>query len=684
MRILVTGGAGFIGSNFIRHILNKYKKYKITNLDKLTYAGNLANLEDIRHNRNYCFVKGDICNERLVRKLVNQCDCLINFAAATHVDRSIKDAADFIQTNVCGTYALLEAAKKSCLDRFVQISCYDEKTMALTTDGLKTYKELKDGDLVFSLNPKTLEIEVKPIEKIIIQHYKGKMVHFGNKRIDLLVTPNHNMFIFNTQKKLAIETAQEASQRSIFYMPEGYWKGRDEEYLYIKDYGKVKTKDLMYILGIFIGDGFISYQEKQEETKTGLARDEYLKSSRDKLSGRFRKIERQGNHQSVCHGYRIFFDIPENDKCRKGVERALSGLGIKYHCHKGKAGAHLYFTSKSFMEFFAQCGEGANNKHIPRWALDYSREYLKYLLNGLMDSDGHGGKILYTSSKRLTSDVSELCVKLNLKPSIHKRHTVSFMQGRRIEGQSYYVFVAKTSKSITKLKNRTIDYEGNIWCLKVKDNRNFLVERNGKFDFCGNTDEVYGSCEEGVFTEESPLLPNSPYAASKVSGDCLARSYSVTYGLPVIITRSSNNFGPYQYPEKVIPLFITNLLIEKKLPLYGDGLNRRDWIFVLDNCRAIDTVLHKGRKGEIYNIAAGNEITNIALTKKILKLMAKDERFIQYVKDRPGHDRRYALDIAKLKSLGWRQKFSFNEALGSTIDWYKNNQRWWKALKRVF
>lgn len=321
MRILVTGGAGFIGSNFIRHILNKYKKYKITNLDKLTYAGNLANLEDIRHNRNYCFVKGDICNERLVRKLVNQCDCLINFAAATHVDRSIKDAADFIQTNIYGIYTLLEAARR---------------------------------------NPKL----------------------------------------------------------------------------------------------------------------------------------------------------------------------------------------------------------------------------------------------------RLVLQIS--------------------------------------------------------------------------------SDEVYGSVLKGKSKENDLLLPNSPYAASKASGDCLARSYSVTYGLPVIITRSSNNFGPYQYPEKVIPLFITNLLIEKKLPLYGDGLNRRDWIFVLDNCRALDTVMHKGRKGEIYNIAAGNEITNIALTKKILKLMAKDERFIQYVKDRAGHDRRYALDIAKLKGLGWSPEFSFNEAIGLTIAWYKNNQRWWKRLKKVF
>jgi len=317
MRLLITGGAGFIGSNFIRYILNKYSGYKITNLDKLSYCGNPENLKDIEKNPNYKFVKGDICDEKVVDKLVKNVDIIVHFAAQTHVDRSIVDASDFIQTNVYGTYMLLEVAKK------------------------------------YKIN---------------------KMVHIS-------------------------------------------------------------------------------------------------------------------------------------------------------------------------------------------------------------------------------------------------------------------------------------------------------------------TDEVYGSRESGSFKEEDALYPNSPYAASKAAADHLVHSYFVTYNLPVIITRSSNNFGCYQYPEKVIPLFITNALENKKLPLYGDGLNVRDWLYVLDNCQAIDLILHKGQVGQIYNVAAGNEKTNLELTKVILKIMGKPEGLIEYVKDRPGHDRRYSLDWNKIKALGWQPQYQFEEALRQTIKWYQDNKQWWQVLK---
>ena len=191
-----------------------------------------------------------------------------------------------------------------------------------------------------------------------------------------------------------------------------------------------------------------------------------------------------------------------------------------------------------------------------------------------------------------------------------------------------------------------------------------------------STDEVYGSIEKGSFSENSNLEPNSPYSASKAAADLICRAYHETYGLPVIVARSSNNFGPYQYPEKVIPLFITNLIKGKRVPLYGDGKNIRDWLFVLDNCKAIDMLLHKGKPGEIYNIAAGNEIRNIDMTHKILRLMGKDESFIEYVEDRKGHDRRYSLDARKMRSLGWSPEHNFDKALKLTVEWYKNNSKW--------
>ena len=315
-KLLVTGGAGFIGSNFIRHVLNKYASYRVVNLDKLTYCGNLANLRDISKNKHYKFVKGDIADEKLVNRLVGDCDVVVNFAAETHVDRSIHNPYDFIKTNVFGTYTLLEAARKNGTGSFVQIS----------------------------------------------------------------------------------------------------------------------------------------------------------------------------------------------------------------------------------------------------------------------------------------------------------------------------------------------------------------------------TDEVYGSIERGSFIEEDNLKPNSPYSASKASGDLLARSYFVTHKLPVIITRSSNNFGPYQYPEKVIPLFVTNALENKKLPLYADGMNVRDWLFVADNCAAIDLIMHKGVAGEAYNIGAGSEITNMELTHGILDILGKGKDLIKFVKDRPGHDKRYALNINKLKKLGWRPQRDFRSALELTVDWYDKNRAWWKRL----
>ncbi|MFA5050819.1 MAG: dTDP-glucose 4,6-dehydratase [Patescibacteria group bacterium] len=318
-KILVTGGAGFIGSNFIHYIFKKYKNYQIVNLDKLNYCGNLENLKDIEKNPNYKFIKGDICDKNLIDNLLKneKPDAIINFAAMTHVDRSILDAEEFIKTNILGVQILLEASKKYKISRFIQIS----------------------------------------------------------------------------------------------------------------------------------------------------------------------------------------------------------------------------------------------------------------------------------------------------------------------------------------------------------------------------TDEVYGSILKGKFKETDILDPSSPYSASKASAELLALSYFKTYNLPVLITRSSNNYGPFQYPEKLIPLFVTNLLEGKKVPIYGDGKQVRDWLYVLDNSIAIDLVLHKGKIGEIYNIGGNSEKENIEITKNIFKILGKNESSIEYVKDRLAHDRRYAIDSSKIKKLGWKPEYKFSEALKITVDWYKNNQSWWQRIK---
>lgn len=197
-----------------------------------------------------------------------------------------------------------------------------------------------------------------------------------------------------------------------------------------------------------------------------------------------------------------------------------------------------------------------------------------------------------------------------------------------------------------------------------------------------STDEVYGSLETEHADESFPLMPNSPYSAAKASSDLLVRAYGKTYQLPVLITRSSNNYGPNQFPEKVIPLFITNLMDGKKVPLYGKGLNRRDWIYVEDNCAAVELVFDKGKPGEIYNIGAGHELSNIELTHAILKEMGAGTDRINPVADRPGHDFRYGLSIEKIKKLGFTPACSFEKGLKKTIQWYRDNSGWWQPLKK--
>jgi dTDP-glucose 4,6-dehydratase len=208
--------------------------------------------------------------------------------------------------------------------------------------------------------------------------------------------------------------------------------------------------------------------------------------------------------------------------------------------------------------------------------------------------------------------------------------------------------------------------------------RKFEVERFLQI----STDEVYGSLgKEGLFTERTPLSPNSPYSSSKAASDMMAMSFHHTYGMPVVITRCSNNYGQYQFPEKLIPLMIINSINNKKLPVYGDGMYVRDWIYVIDHNKAVELVFEKGKVGEVYNIGASNEMPNIKIIKLILGQLKKGEDLIEYVKDRPGHDRRYAIDSTKIQTeLGWKPTFTFEQAIVDTIEWYLKNENWWKRI----
>jgi dTDP-glucose 4,6-dehydratase len=196
-----------------------------------------------------------------------------------------------------------------------------------------------------------------------------------------------------------------------------------------------------------------------------------------------------------------------------------------------------------------------------------------------------------------------------------------------------------------------------------------------------STDEVYGSVPSGASRETDELKPRNPYSASKAGADRLAYSYWATYKVPVIVTRASNNYGPNQFPEKIIPLFITNAIDDIPVPLYGDGLNERDWLHVLDHCRGLDVAIARGVDGEVYNIGGGNHVRNVDLTRRILQLVGRSESLIKPVADRPGHDRRYSLDTSKLQSLGWRPQLAFEQGLAETVAWYRENESWWRPIK---
>ncbi len=275
----------------------------------------------------------------------------------------------------------------------------------------------------------------------------------------------------------------------------------------------------------------------------------------------------------------------------------------------------------------------------------------------------------------------------NLK-DIEKNHNYSFIRGdicdpaivdKIMKNVDHVVHFAAESHVDRSIDNASAFVKTNVLGTFVL--LDSALKHNIKRFIHISTDEVYGSRIEGAFKETDLLTPSSPYSSSKAGSDLLAQSYYITHKLPVIITRCTNNFGPYQYPEKLIPLFITNLLENKKVPLYGTGKNVRDWIYVLDHCKAIDFILYNGSNGEIYNIGGGAEKTNIEITKKILDILGINESMIEYVKDRPGHDFRYSLDCSKLKTLGWAPENEFNEALENTVQWYVENRWWWEKLK---
>jgi dTDP-glucose 4,6-dehydratase len=630
-------------------------------------------------------------------------DAVMHLAAESHVDKSIESGADFMHTNVNGTYHLLEVVREYVTlnqlqdkFKFQHVSCYDEETRAFTKSGLKKYSELIVGDEVLSINPETKNAEWKPITKIIVQDYCGNMVHFKNNKSDILVTPNHRMY-FKKGSEVGITEAENFLKgfEDIVYFPEVKHQGKSVDTIHVDGVGDMCATDLMYLIGVYLGDGGKDHQIKKSLSKSGLSKKQRMAVRNE--SGQFLASEpTTATVFTEMNAYRIFLNVPVTKKGRVRLEQVLNNLSIKWSTHHN--GNIIYFGGKQWYDFFDKFQTGAVNKQIPSEILEYDLELLNSLFDGLMDTDGSYikglPKVYSTSSENLRNGVIELLVKLGKHPRFSERLTDMTMTcGRHIKSDipNFMVYIRNNSIKLG-IDCSHVPYEGKVWCVAVQGNKNLLVERNGIFIFSGNTDEVYGSLgfDDEPFTEKSQYQPNSPYSASKAASDHLVRAAFKTYNIKTVTTHCSNNYGPQQLPEKLIPNTINKAFERRKIPVYGKGDNIRDWIHVDDHCDALLTVLKKGVPGESYSIGSDNEWNNLSLVIKICDLIdsilvGKEKKnelarnnLIEFVTDRKGHDVRYAIDSSKIRNeLGWKPKVDFEEGLKETIIWYLNHQDWW-------
>ena len=658
MKILVTGGCGFIGSNYIRRHLEKKPSDEIVNLDKLTYAGRRENLQDLEGRGNYKFVKGNICNEKDAEKAMQGCEAVVNFAAESVPKDIYLPLWNAGKIEIATLEALFERIKKLRKSKIRQQG--EAEVIDIKHKNFKAiaYK----GGVGYWM----------PIKQISRHQYKGKIVRLLQKWGEVEATPNHSIYDIDFKLTTPTKNPELLGVRNINHV------SKKTSWLNFK--GK-RLESLTRVFAAYITEGWTTHNKKN------------------------------GSYQ---------FGIANKDKAFiESMSKDLKTLGYNPNTTKTKRDLfQLMVSNKNLFNFVRKnAGFGSRLKFIPPFIFQLKSEFQEKFLRVLIKGDGEIIRNKAYNTRRYTTTSKKLAAGFSLLATLLKQN-FSVSKDMRFGAYTFKIGGDYTVSSLNKKYEET-SYDGYVYDISVEGFKNFVcgignivvhnshVDRSindcdafAKTNFLGvkvlceearkqcvekfcqiSTDEVYGQIANGSFRETSMLNPRNPYSAAKAGGELLAMSYWTTYGLPVLVTRSSNNYGMYQYPEKVIPLFITNIMRGKKVPLYGEGKNVRDWLFVLDNCEGIEAVLEKGKAGEIYNIGGGNELQNIELTKIILKELGKGEEMIERVPDRLGHDLRYSLDCSKIeKQLGWKPKTDFREGLHETVQWYKENEKWWKQL----
>ena len=693
MKLLVTGGSGFIGSNFIRHVLAAHPDDRVVNLDKLTYAGNPANLADLAGDSRYAFVQGDVCDAKVVRDVIRGVDAVVNFAAESVV-------ADTLVPIHWGHGIKIVTIEELFL-------AYGAKRGVVIDGGT----QLVEPSLpLFALAFRNGMGQWKRITHITRHRYAGRVVTLRQKWGSVTVTPNHS--VYNAHAELV---AAETNPELLAVRKINVDRSRHRDYIEIS-LPKIKSVDGRLYTRTEKGGG----RPREVYVQQSLKGEALLALMR--VLGAFvaegnALFNRANGAWQVCisNTDRAFLESLRHDA--ELFTNAASSITIRE-----RPGAHqLTFSSRVvYLLVTTLCGAHSYEKQVPDVVYTLTDEFKTAFLDSYLRGDGNVQRYKTVSSSRLNTNSAKLAAGLGLLFSMMDLDYSLYYRDPRVNQRAVYAMnIVSSYDARGESLYSESRYDGYVYDLTVEHAHNFaaglgnVVVHNTHVDRSLNspdtflktdvfgvftlleavkelkiarflhisTDEVYGSVERGSSRESDPVRPSNPYSASKAGGDLLALAYWHTHRVPVLITRSSNNFGPYQYPEKVIPLFVTNAFDDKPLPLYGDGRNVRDWLYVLDNCAGIDLVLRKGGEGEVYNIGGGHEVENIVLTRQILQLTGKPEALIQPVKDRLGHDRRYSVDSHKVRQLGWTPRHPFGAALGSTVAWYREHEAWWRPLK---
>lgn len=696
-QILVTGGAGFIGSNFVRFIARERPDWQIAVLDKLTYAGRKENLEDI--DADIEFFQGDICDPKIVAQAMDGCHMVFNFAAESVAPET------FIPVHWGHGIKLLTIEEL--------FNAYAKKRgVSVNSAGVEIVEpRLPLCALAFTNGMG----QWRKITHITRHPYKGKMVTLRQKWGSVSVTPNHSIYDANAQLVAAETNPELLALRKI-----NVDRSRFRDHLHLCLPNSTVQEDKVFARS---SDG---------KSKTGpIFVCRFLRD--DKLMALMRFLGAYAAEGNACFnqangGYTICIansDLAFLEQLRADATLFTNAAG--HITQRTKPGVHqLNFSSRALYSLVTTlCGTYSHLKQVPDALYTLKECYQNAFLENYLFGDGNTQDYKTVSTRRLTSNSPKLTAGLGLLLTmLGHDYSVSYRDFVNENWRSAYSLnIVNSYDSRVEKSYSESDFEGYVYDLTVEGAHNFAAgignvvvhnthvdrsllegaENAGSFIQTNtygvyvlleeakkrgiekflhvSTDEVYGDVRHGHSHEDDILLPRSPYAASKAGGELIARSYFVSHGVPVVITRGSNNFGPYQFPEKLIPLFITNAIDDKPLPLYGDGMQMRDFIFVEDHCRGILLCAEGGKVGEAYNIGGGNEHTNREITDLILHTLNKDKSLIQHVADRFGHDRRYSLNCDKIRALGWYAQMTFDDAFRITLAWYRKHEDWWRPIK---